>query len=101
MPFRYFCETKYRGKPRGVQRIPYPNFELRHAIGKINLPYFHFTSKCIVNSWIQKLDTYFQLNPMDKRDAIKMATLHLDGESNDWWFHGMNTLSHWQVVTYA
>lgn len=30
-----------------------------------------------------------------------MATLHLDGEAQDWWFHGMVTLGHSIVTTYA
>ena len=46
------------------------------------------------------MDTYFQLNPMAERDAIKLAALHLDGEAIDWWFHGMKTLGHDQVITY-
>ena len=37
---------------------------------------------------------------MAKRDAIKLEALHLDGEDNDWWFHGMKTLGDDQVVTY-
>ena len=46
------------------------------------------------------MDTYFQLNPMEKRDAIKLEALHLDVEAIYWWFHGMQTLVHDQVVTY-
>ena len=46
------------------------------------------------------MDTYFQLNTMAERDAIKLAALHIDGEAIDWWFHGMKTLGHDQVVTY-
>ena len=78
LPFRDFFETQYRGKPRGVQRFPYQNFYLRNAIGKITLPYFDGTSKCIVSSWIHKLETYFQLNPMVERDAIKLAAQTLN-----------------------
>ena len=37
---------------------------------------------------------------MVEREVINMATLHLDGESNEWWLHGMNTLGHDQVTTY-
>ena len=80
--------------------LPNHNFELRTSIGKISLGYFDGTSKCTLYSWIHKLDTYFQLNPMAKRYAIKMEALHLDGEANKWWFHGMNTLGHDQVATY-
>ena len=37
---------------------------------------------------------------MEERDSIKLEALHIDGEANYWWFHGMNTLGHDQVVTY-
>ena len=30
-----------------------------------------------------------------------MAALHLEGEAQDWWFHGMATLGHSTVTTYA
>ena len=52
------------------------------------------------SAWIQKLDVYFQLNPMVEEDALKMAILHIEGESNDWWFHGINTLGHDQISSY-
>ena len=70
-------------------QIPAQNFELKNAIGNITLPYFDGSSKGTASSWIQNLDTYFQLNSMDERHVLKMATLHLDGESNNWWFHGI------------
>ena len=73
---------------------------MKNAIGRISLPYFDGTSKCKVSSWIHKLDTYFQLNHMAKRASIKLEALHIDGEDNDLWFHGMNTLGHDQVFTY-
>ncbi|MCY6525028.1 hypothetical protein, partial [Actinobacillus pleuropneumoniae] len=38
---------------------------------------------------------------MSKTEAIKVATLHLDGEAQDWWFHGLVTLGHSTVTTYA
>ena len=100
LPFRYFCENNYGGNSRWFQRIPYHNFELRNSIGIITLPCFDGTSKFTVSSLIQKIDTYFQLNPMAKKDDIKLVELHLDGVANDWWFHGMKTLGHDQVVTY-
>ena len=46
------------------------------------------------------MDIYFELNPMDERDAIKMETIHLDGEVYDLWFYGMNNLDYYQVVIY-
>eukprot|EP00253_Pinus_taeda_P004466 PITA_04466 len=38
---------------------------------------------------------------MSEAEAIKVATLDLDGEAQDWWFHGMVTLGHSTVMTYA
>ena len=37
---------------------------------------------------------------MAESDAIKLESIHLDGEAIDWWFHGMQKLIHDQVVTY-
>lgn len=50
---------------------------------------------------MEKLDIYFQLNQMSEIEAIKVATLNLDGEAQDWWFHGLVTLGHSIVMTYA
>ena len=52
LPFRDFCETQYRGKPRVTPRMPYQNYELKNVNGKITLPYFDGTSDCSVSSWI-------------------------------------------------
>ena len=69
-------------------------------MGKISLIYFDGSSNFIVISWVQKVDTRFQLNPMGEKEDIKMVALHLDGEANEWWFHGMKTLGHDHVTTY-
>ena len=53
-----------------------------------------------INAWLQKLSVYFQLNPMVEEDALKMAILHLEGEANDWWFHGIRSLGHDQISYY-
>ncbi|XP_059075207.1 uncharacterized protein LOC131875183 [Cryptomeria japonica] len=37
---------------------------------------------------------------MTKEDAIKFATLHLDGAANEWWYHGLVTLGHNLIATY-
>ena len=37
---------------------------------------------------------------MAERDAIKFSALNLYQESIYWWFHGIKTLGHDQVVTY-
>ncbi len=38
---------------------------------------------------------------MSKAEPIKVATLHLDGEAQDWWCHGMVTLGHSTVTSYV
>ena len=37
---------------------------------------------------------------MVESDVINMDTIHLDGESKNWFFHGMKTLGHDQVTIY-
>jgi hypothetical protein len=37
---------------------------------------------------------------MTETDAIKLATLHLDGEAHEWWYHGLVTLGHARVISY-
>jgi hypothetical protein len=46
------------------------------------------------------LDTYFKLNPMTESEAISFATLHLDGEAHEWWYHGLVTLGHNHITSY-
>ena len=36
-----------------------------------------------------KLDAFFLLHPIVDREVVEIAVLHLEGESNTWWF------SHW------
>ena len=52
------------------------------------------------SAWIQKLDVYSSLIPMVEEDALRMAILHLEGEANDWWFHGLKTLGHDHISSY-
>ena len=33
-------------------------------------------------------------------EYINMGTLHLDGEANEWWFHGMKTNGHDKLTIY-
>ena len=47
------------------------------------------------------MDVYFQLYPMVEEDALKMDILHLEGDANEWWFHGLKTLGHDHVKTYG
>ena len=34
-------------------------------------------------------------------EAIKIATLHFEGEAHNWWFHGLSTLGHANVTAYS
>ena len=43
---------------------------------------------------------YFQLHQMTEADAIKLATLHLDGEAHEWWYHGLVTLGRAGITSY-
>ena len=49
---------------------------------------------------LQKLSVYFQLNPMVEEDALKMVSLHLEGEASDWGFHGIRTLGNDYILSY-
>ena len=71
------------------------------AIFKFPLPTFDGSPRSSANTWVQKFDVYFQLNPMVEEDALKMDNLHLDGYANEWWFLGLKTLGHDHVKTYG
>ena len=92
--FKVSSKLKYGGNE---DRTPFLNKELKYTIGKVTIPSFDGSSQMYASAWIQKLDVYFKLNPMVEEDALKMDILHLEGESNDWWFHGINTLGHDQI----
>ena len=70
-------------------------------MSRFHLPMFDGSSNSSAKAWVDKLDIYFQLNQMAETEAIKVAALHLDGEAQDWWFHGMVTLGHSIVTAYA
>jgi hypothetical protein len=98
MSLQDFCSIKYRNRPkdqRGQQ-----NKDLSRKLGKLSIPTFDGSSRSTARAWVQKLDTYFQLNPMTEVEAIKFATLHLDGEAHEWWYHGLVTLGHSNITSY-
>jgi hypothetical protein len=76
------------------------NMDFIKKVGKLNIPTFDGSSRCSAHTWVQKLDTYFKLNPMTESEAISFATLHLDGEAHEWWYHGMETLGHNHITSY-
>jgi hypothetical protein len=77
------------------------NYDLGCRERKIEIPPFDGTSKLSAKAWMQKLDAYLQLNPMVELDAIKFATLYLEGKAHEWWFHGMTTLGHEHIISYS
>jgi hypothetical protein len=92
-----YCQLKFRNQPRTNNR---GSFKFEQRTGKTEIPYFDGTAKMIAQSWVQKLDTYLQLNPMREMEAIKFATMYLDGKGHDWQYHGLTTLDHNQIVSY-
>ena len=64
------------------------------------LPTFDGSGKITTRAWIHKVDTFLSLKTMTEFEALKYATLHLDGAAHDWWTHGMITLQHNHVTTY-
>jgi hypothetical protein len=90
---------RLRNRPRepqrgGQQQQQGNNIDFIQKVGKLTIPYFDGSSKCIARDWVQKLDTYYKLNQMTKTEAINFATLHLEGEAHEWWHHGLVTLGH-------
>jgi len=65
-------------------------------VGKLTIPSFDGSSKCIAKAWVQKLDTYYKLNQMTETKAISFATLHLEGEAHEWssWTGDTGSQSH-------
>ena len=37
---------------------------------------------------------------MTEAEAINFATLHLEGEAHEWWYHGLVTLGHNRITSY-
>ena len=100
MCFHDFCDLKSKTRPSGAKRAVSQNLELQRTLGKVTIPNFDGSSKCTARAWVQKLDTYLQLNKMAEIDAIKMVTLHLDGESHKWWYHRLVTLGHASITSH-
>jgi len=100
MSFMEFFNMKSRNRPRGPMRAMTPNFELQCTIEKVIIPKFDGGSKCSTRSWVQKIDTYFQLHQMTETDVIKLTIFHPDGEAHEWWYHGLVTLGHARVTSY-
>jgi hypothetical protein len=98
MSYHDFCNHKLRNMPRTTKSQQ--NFDLLHKLGKLTISSFDGSNRCTTRAWVHKLDTYFQLNPITKAEAIKFSTQHLDGEAHGWWYHGQVTLGHVSITTY-
>ena len=78
MTFQKYNNIIYKKTPMGQ-----PKSDLICKVTKLSLPSFDGSSKCLAKAWVQKLDTYFKLNPMFEADVTQFATLHLEGEVSD------------------
>jgi hypothetical protein len=76
------------------------NIDFIRKVEKLTIPSFDDSAKCSAQAWVQKLDTYFKLNQMSESKAISFATLHLEGEAHEWWYHGLVTLGHSHITSY-
>jgi hypothetical protein len=94
-----YCTIKYRNRPRDFN-MGQQNIDLMRKVGKLTISFFDGSNKCTSRAWVQKLDTYFQQNPMTEAEAIKFDTLHLDGEAHVWWYHGLVTMEHANITSY-
>jgi hypothetical protein len=100
-----YCGLKLRNRPRepqrgGPQKQQGNNLEFIRKVGKLTIPSFDGSSKYTARSWVQKLNTYYKLNQMTETKAISFATLHLEGEAHEWWYHGLVTLGHSRITSY-
>lgn len=75
--------------------------DYQQALRRVTLAHFDGSAKSTARAWVQKLDNYLSLRPMPEEDAIKFATLHLDIVAHEWWYHGLVTLGHNLITTYA
>jgi hypothetical protein len=97
-----YCSIRYRNRPREAHRGngETQNMDFIKKVGKLNIPTFDGSSRCSTQAWVQKLDTYLKLNLMTETKAINFATLHLDVEAHEWWYHGLLTLGHNHITSY-
>jgi hypothetical protein len=70
-------------------------------VGRLTIPSFDGSTKISTNAWVQKMDTYLQLNLMTEASEINISTLNLYGEYNEWWHHGLVTSGHANITSYV
>jgi hypothetical protein len=66
----------------------------------MELPNFDGSEHISATAWVQKMDAYLQLNPIEEGKVIQFATLYLMGKVHEWWVHGMTTLGHGRITSF-
>lgn len=74
--------------------------DLQQRLSTTQVPLFDGRNKMTIRAWLQKLHTYFTLNPMIEEDFVRSPTLQLDGIVYEWWQHGMTTQGHGAITSF-
>jgi len=77
------------------------NYDLMHRVGRLTIPSFDGSTNNSASAWVQKMDTYLQLNPMIAAKKIKISTLHLDRKTHELWHHGFVNLGQDNITSYV
>ena len=100
--------VEYRSQTRGFKEaLDFPHFiqlkeEKRPCSRKeikgnrVLLSTFYGSSNA--RTWVRKLEAFFLLHPVARKEAVEISALHLEGEAYDWW---CSHLSHARVKTLA
>lgn len=76
-------------------------FKMHYRGGQLNEEVHKIMDKSSARTWVQKLDTFFHLNPIWETDSVQFAMLHLEGDAQEWWYHGLITLGHIHITSYT
>ena len=68
----------------GRENCGYFNDDLRRKIRKVHFSAFDGSRAITTHAWVQKANTYFQLNLMPEEEATKFTTFHLEGVTHEW-----------------
>ena len=72
-----------------------------HTLGRLFLLTFDGSPKSTTKAWVKNLDTYFQLHQVSEEEAIRVASLHLEGKDYAWWLFESSSLNNENISTYA
>jgi hypothetical protein len=100
-----YCGLRLRNRLReaqrgGPQQQQGHNLDFIRKFGKLTIPSFDGSSKYTARAWVHKLDMYYKINQITEIEAISFATLHLEGEAHELWYHGLVTLDHSCITSY-